>query len=83
MSYRIHQEDGISMLVLVRVTFVTLLSLVVVVVVVVVEIRRKIIEKIEKSDTFCKDWNLIIAVKLDLSPLYATVVLNLILCSIL
>ena len=56
MSYRIHQEDGISMLVLVRVTFVTLLSLVVVVVVVVVvvEIRRKIISKIEKSDTFYK-----------------------------
>ena len=56
MSYRIHQEDGISMLVLVRVTFVTLLSLVVVVVVVVVvvEIRRKIIEKLKNSTHFAR-----------------------------
>jgi hypothetical protein len=37
----------------------------------------------EKFDTFMNDGNLIIAIKIDPSPLYVTVVLNLFRCSIL
>jgi hypothetical protein len=37
----------------------------------------------KKSDTFFNDGNLIIAIKIDPSPLYVRVVLNLFHCSIL